>query len=401
MTAPVTDLPNTFGMIAIAAWTASWVLWVLGRQYVRQGMPLAIASTALLGLSYLGLALHGTLEWAGQQVFSRVMASAALAAFTIALQRFRQSREWQRDSATVLIPLLGSLALAALFLPKDPSAFHRMHAVIAALQTAYTLVVLAGMRSNTPGPGWVLVTVATTAQLLALLPLILLHDRPSAAFEQHGLPGSTPVWWVVVGLLLYLALAGTSIGFLVMQRDREAANAPQRAELDPLTQLPRRTAWLRTLGRAADAARSDNKPVAVMLIDIDHFRRFNGRHGHLLGDQAIRSLADVLKQQSRGRDVVARFGGDAFILVLPSTNSDEALTMAQRLVRAIRNLPILPTGGERLGVTVSIGIHSCIPAKGEGCAPLVAAAEAALRKAKSTGRDRVVLSAPPPLATGV
>ena len=110
------DFLTAFGMIALAAWTVTWVMWILGRQHWRQGMAEAVLSTALCGFAYACFALQSRLGMVELQVTAKILISAAIAAFTIALQRFRQSTDWKRDAAIVVLPLIGSLALVPLYL---------------------------------------------------------------------------------------------------------------------------------------------------------------------------------------------------------------------------------------------------------------------------------------------
>ena len=388
------DFLTAFGMIALAAWTVTWVMWILGRQHWRQGMAEAVLSTALCGFAYACFALQSRLGMVELQVTAKILISAAIAAFTIALQRFRQSTDWKRDAAIVVLPLIGSLALVPLYLPGNLIGFNRMQTVITVLQTLCTLQVLYRMRANTPGLGWLLVTAMTFLQIASIVPLVFVKDRPSPDLGTDMPLGSLLAMWGLC-LMLFLKLVVTSIGFLIMLRDRQAALERHKALLDPLTQLPNRAALVRGIVKAIAMSIQKNKSLAVLVMDIDHFKRFNDQHGHLAGDQVIQMVARILQQQSRGIDMVARYGGEEFVLVLPETLPHEAKIMAERVSRAIRTTPLILSSGEELRVTVSVGIHAGIPAQGASWEPLVSAADAAMYIAKRSGRDRVVVAAAP------
>ena len=385
------DFLTAFGMTALAAFTVSWVMWILGRQYGRQGMTLAIVSTATCGVAYTCFALQSRLGIMELQVTAKILISVAISAFTIALQHFRQNPDLRRDSFTLLGPFLASLALAMVYLPGDLPSFNRMQTVVTVVQSLGTLRVLFRMRPNTPGMGWKLVTVALLGQLLSIIPLVFVKDRASPDMGA-GIPLASLLAMWALCLVLFLKLVVTSVGFLIMLRDRHASLERYKALLDPLTQLPNRTALVRDLKRAMDAASRSEKPLSVMVLDIDHFKRFNDQHGHLAGDQVIQMVARILKQQSRDRDVISRYGGEEFVLVLPDTAPHEAQAMAQRLCHAIRNTPLTLASGEELRVTVSVGIHADVPTAGLAWEPLVDAADAAMYRAKRSGRDRVVIS---------
>ncbi|QIL83223.1 GGDEF domain-containing protein [Diaphorobacter sp. HDW4A] len=386
------DFLTAFGMTALAAFTVSWVMWILGRQHWRQGMSQAVLSTLMCGVAYTCFALQSKLGIMALQVTAKILISVAIAAFTIALQRFRQSTHWPRDWATIVLPIAGSLFLAALYVPKDLPGFNRMQTVITVLQTFSTLQVLYRMRPSTPGIGWTLVTASVYGQILSIVPLVFVKDRPSPGVSADMPLASLIAMWALC-LVLFLKLVVTSIGFLIMLRDRQAALEQHKAMLDPLTQLNNRTALIRDMTKAMNIAARNEKPLSVMIMDIDHFKRVNDKFGHLAGDQVIQLVARVLQQQSRGKDVVSRYGGEEFVLVLPDTLPHEALIAAQRMCRAIRNTPLVLPSGEKLNVTVSVGIFSDVPVLGAHWEPMVEAADAAMYRAKRSGRDRVVISA--------
>lgn len=387
------DLLTAFGMMALTAFMLAWVLWMLGRQQWRQGMSQAVLSGALFGVAYLFLALQSTLGAVGLQATSKALISAAIATFTLALQRFRQSTDPARDAAAVLLPLLGSLALAVMFLPKDLAAFNRMQGIVTLLQTAYTLTVLYRMRASTPGTGWLLVTGATCVQLASMLPLAFSSHRSSSSpmFDADATLGGIAFMWAMC-LTQFLALSVPLIGFLVMQHNRQAALERDKADLDPLTQLLTHKALLRDMGRLMESSKQSSKPLSVLMLDIDHFKRFNEQHGHLAGDRLIQQISRILQQQSRGKDIVSRCGGEEFVLVLPDTDPHEAQIAAQRFCRAIRNTPLMLASEEKLNATVSVGIHSGVPAAKVNGESLIAAANAAMLNAKRSGRDRVAVA---------
>ena len=143
-------------------------------------------------------------------------------------------------------------------------------------------------------------------------------------------------------------------------------------------------------------------PLSVALIDIDHFKAVNDTHGHLAGDAALRALSDVLREQLRGYDVVGRFGGEEFVVLLPQTSEADALLIAERLRThvAAMSIPLTPGASPEACVrlTVSIGVTALDAAGGE-LTDLLTAADAALYYAKQTGRNKThVAGASVPLA---
>ena len=131
--------------------------------------------------------------------------------------------------------------------------------------------------------------------------------------------------------------------------------------------------------------------MSLLLIDIDHFKHINDRHGHLVGDQVLREVAAAVRAVlARSTDVLVRFGGEEFIVMLPHAEIDGAFEVAQRVKAHIEQVSMHSTG-EQLSVRVSIGVASTRPAPGAEPLQLIEQADAALYRAKQTGRNRIVI----------
>jgi len=131
--------------------------------------------------------------------------------------------------------------------------------------------------------------------------------------------------------------------------------------------------------------------VALVLIDVDHFKRFNDSHGHLGGDDALRAVAATLRANVRAVDRVCRFGGEEFALVLPTSDVETARVTAERIRAGIAGLAIELAGGETARVTVSLGV-AVYPGDGTTPEDLLGSADAALYQSKAQGRDRVTVA---------
>ena len=168
------------------------------------------------------------------------------------------------------------------------------------------------------------------------------------------------------------------------------AKLNQMVELDALTGLVNRRGLDRLLHAEIAAARRDQQPLTVMLCDLDHFKRYNDTWGHLMGDQALRQIGSLLRQVCvRPRDVPARFGGEEFALVLPSTPRTGAMTFARALSQMLRHMQIRPPEASNSWViTLSGGITTCVPDEHTSAESLLMRADQALYAAKAQGRDR-------------
>lgn len=151
-----------------------------------------------------------------------------------------------------------------------------------------------------------------------------------------------------------------------------------------------------TLEREANAeigrAIRTHSSLAMMLVDLDHFKAINDRYGHLAGDKVLRAVAGSMSVQLREYDLLARFGGDEFALLLPQTDMDEAIRTAHRLRRRLAELTV-PSGPDVIHTTVSIGV-SHLSSADQDVTDLLAAADVALYRAKARGRDRVEVDTP-------
>ncbi len=169
-------------------------------------------------------------------------------------------------------------------------------------------------------------------------------------------------------------------------RDSEAALA-DLARRDRLTGLLNRRAYDEAIADAFARRQRLNEDVAILLLDIDHFKRINDTHGHAAGDEVLRAIAATVTAQVRQIDNVCRIGGEEFVVILHDANRSVAATMAER-VRAAVERDAIPVDGAAIAVTVSIGV--AIASDDGNAAALLARADAALYEAKQGGRNRVV-----------
>ncbi len=159
---------------------------------------------------------------------------------------------------------------------------------------------------------------------------------------------------------------------------------------DPLTGLYNRRHMEDFMARECRRAQRQRRPVSFMMADVDHFKRFNDKHGHQAGDALLAGLANTLQQRLRGDDIACRYGGEEFIVILPGASLENVVQRAEGLRRLVADdLRIIYDGDELPGVTLSIGVSS-FPVHGLNGEQCIRAADDALYRAKLAGRDRVV-----------
>ncbi|MEN5237885.1 MULTISPECIES: diguanylate cyclase [Pseudomonas] len=160
----------------------------------------------------------------------------------------------------------------------------------------------------------------------------------------------------------------------------------QKAMIDPLTGLPNRAAWSERVDQEVLDWHENGGHLAMAILDLDHFKRINDGYGHLAGDKVLKIVADQLRKRLRGRDFIARFGGEEFVLLLPQTSPPAAVQVAEALRAAIEACPF-HFKGERVVITTSIGLSAFRP--GERGDQVLKRADEALYRAKDKGRNRV------------
>jgi diguanylate cyclase (GGDEF)-like protein len=170
------------------------------------------------------------------------------------------------------------------------------------------------------------------------------------------------------------------------------------ASLDGLSGLANRRGFDRQLEREWQFAAEHRKPIALMMVDVDHFKLFNDRYGHVAGDTCLRAVGETLSLVTIEEAVlVARYGGEEFALLLPGLTVDRAVALAQEARKRVEDLLISHSEAPCGHVTVSIGVESMVPEKSQTAADLVEAADDALYAAKRRGRNIVVARMPAPL----
>lgn len=162
---------------------------------------------------------------------------------------------------------------------------------------------------------------------------------------------------------------------------------------DPLTKLYNRRHFDAVISEEIARSQRTQMPLSILMIDIDHFKSVNDNYGHPFGDECLRQVATVLRENAqRAGDIAARFGGEEFILALPAVDTEQAKIVAER-IRSKTEALVLMHGQQPVKVTLSIGIASAIFSRDMSIEPLISAADHALYQAKNNGRNQVVVNA--------
>ena len=199
---------------------------------------------------------------------------------------------------------------------------------------------------------------------------------------------------MVIGLFLsFMVIILTSVGFLVLQKDRAEQAATKLAVTDPLTGTFNRRTFLDLAEKEIARARRSQAPLSLVMFDLDHFKKVNDRYGHVAGDYVLKRFVEVTQLCLRQEDLLVRYGGEEFCLLLPDTDVGDAVALAERIRAATEYAMFIFDEGQseqRIHVTVSGGVAKL--GADARIDTLVARADEALYAAKNAGRNQIAVA---------
>lgn len=351
---------------ALSAWALSkqvqagaWTLLALGGAGV---VPEALALPGGYALLFAGVAIEGGASWqeAGRDGWRRPTLLAGALAILVFLLCYLVDEQGLRSLAASL--LLGALylncaaALAAGW--RQASLLQRFLALVTAVLAL--LVAARGLSVLLLPGGW------------RWLSSELLRQFSSAA--------------------LYLLMLANAFGVLLLGRERLGRELARLEVVDPLTDVPNRRGFFQALAPWMALARRPGQPTALVVFDLDGFKRINDSYGHPAGDVVLSALVEACKRQLRDSDLLGRVVGVEFAILLPRTSLQDAAMVAERM-RAAIEVQRVKTERAMISLTASFGVTDI--RADDSTVTLLARADEALRAAKEGGRNRVALAAPP------
>lgn len=324
-------------------------------------------------------------------LLSNVLSVGTLALQALALARFQEGRAPPLLRRLLWAPVLVA-ALVALLLQHHHQLRTLSHGVLILLQSLLLLVMVCHRRP----PG----AMARGRQLLAigLVLLVLAVGMRLVVIAMSGDWENPLMVSVAAQNLTYLAVLGVAVlntmGFVLMQKERALDLQREEATHDALTGAANRRALNEALERGLSRATRSGQPVALLMVDIDWFKTVNDSFGHQVGDGVLRGLVLRLQARLRQYDLLARFGGEEFVVLLPDTDSAGARALAEDLRREVAATPFR-VDGLVIPITVSLGVGALQPTGAPAEADrLLGEADDALYLAKQNGRNRVEVAAP-------
>jgi len=364
-------------MMAAAMAVVGW-----GRR--REGLSHWAAGLLINALGHMLILLRGQIPDLLSIVGGNLLLTCVLVVMIAAIYRFQgRPQPWPLLAAT---PLL-AMGCVVVFVDNYPARVVVMGLVIG-LQAVWALVAALEHRHSTVGRGqWLLVAgLGTEALVLGGRAVLALSANEAATSILQSSTLQTLTFMSTFAVVLV-----SSMGFVFMSRDRADESNRVMAALDPLTGVANRRSLIAALDRDVARAVRMREPIALMMVDIDHFKDVNDQYGHPAGDQVLCNVVQVLRQRVRAQDLVGRYGGEEFMVVLPDTGLAGAEQLARELCKAVEVSRCQVEGleGQGISVTVSIGLFGGRLESGDSWDMLIAAADRALYQAKENGRNRV------------
>jgi diguanylate cyclase (GGDEF)-like protein len=351
-----------------------------------------IVATIAHPIGFALIALREVLSDWWTSVLANTLIALSFAAFAISLRIFNGSPQ-RRERLYALVA--ATSALASYYSYADPDLPLRLGSI----SIVYALLLGASARAIYR-KGQVRTSIThITGGLFALGTLLMAWRGASYLFLPWAIPASvfvvSPMQVAAYGLGGLLPVVST-IGFLLMCTEFNQQELAKAASLDYLTGICNRRAIEDLATRSIHAARRHGIPMAMMIIDVDHFKRINDEFGHQGGDAALIETVKRIRDSLRSEDLVGRLGGEEFVAVMPNTDGQSALAAAERMRSAFADVPMRIGEGD-ITITVSVGVV-VLDAQDQQYTHLLRRADRAMYAAKAAGRNKVMLDGVSPLS---
>ncbi|HXS53713.1 MAG TPA: GGDEF domain-containing protein [Usitatibacter sp.] len=374
------DVPTLWAFLALADGSLAAVVGVGLGSRARAG---SLAWTAALAARALAFLLFlsplepraGTLAVAaGLLALSMTLQGAALAA----VDR-RSLPGWIHTAA------IAAVAVPTALVASDPSSALLLGGLVMGTLLAGDALLAWGVHGSRSFARGVLAACFAAASVVFIVRGVAggVSGDPMQAFDA---PSSAQALAYLVAAMSAIA---SSFAFLLLHEERAEAQALRLATLDPVTGAYNRRTFHEIAEREMSRARRAGQPLSIVMLDVDHFRAINEKHGQRTGDLVLQALAEVLRKALRKEDMLVRYGGEEFLVLLPDVPGPGAVIVAGRLRKAVAGAP-LQVGALELPATVSAGVAARLDEGPESVDTLVQRADEALALAKRRGRNRVV-----------
>jgi diguanylate cyclase (GGDEF)-like protein len=377
------DLRTLLFLVAVADLMVAAVLWLGAGRRLKHGVALWIASLFARALA-VGVLAAG-IEPQG--------AAIAVSAGVLALSMTLQAAALLAYDARHLPALVHTAVMAAVAVPFALLVGDPVNGVLFGGLVFGTLLVLLaaiGLQvrptvSGREGARGVLVASFALGALAFFMRgfAVMLTADPLQAFANPG------TFQSAVFVVACAAAIVASFAFQLLHKERAEGEAVRLATMDPLTGAYNRRTFHEIAERELSRARRAGQPLSIIIVDIDHFKPVNESYGNRVGDEVLQKIADIVRSALRKEDMLVRYGGEEFLVMLPDVPGPGAVVVAGRIRKAVE-AEALHVGGHDVPVTVSVGVSARLDEGPESIENLLARADEALSLAKQRGRNRVV-----------
>jgi diguanylate cyclase (GGDEF)-like protein len=344
-----------------------------------------ITATLLHPLGFLLIGLRDLISPWWSSVLANALIGSAFAAFAIALRTFNGSPQ-RRERLYLLVAVTAALATYYTYVDEN------LPLRLGTISIVYAMLLGSSARAIYRRGQPLNAITNVTGGLFLIGTLVMAYRGAMYLFVPLPIPYSvfvvTPLQVMAYALGGLLPVVST-VGFLLMCTEFSQQELAKAARLDYLTGICNRRAIEDLAGRSIAAARRHGIPLAMMIIDVDHFKRINDEFGHEGGDAALIETVKRIRDSLRTEDLVGRLGGEEFVAVMPNTDGQAALAAAERMRSSFSDEPMFIGGGD-ITITVSVGV-AVLDARDQQYSHLLRRADRAMYAAKTAGRNKVML----------
>ena len=381
----IAHTPTLFACVALVATIMAFCLILVGQFNQRDGLLTIGFGLLAHALAYIGYTLYGHAPLWLTYGAANTLLAVALAFYGASVFRIVELRVcwWQIFAPAALMLVL----MVSLIDTLEP----RMLAATLVLMVQCALIIY-WTRRYIPAQGRarMLLIIGSSISLIGLGMRVVAIIGGGAAEMRYDVSNLKQTISVSIGTFTAMMI---SLGLVLLAKERSESLFQRLALRDVLTGILNRRAVLEQFSKELERARRDASYLAVAMVDIDHFKQINDVYGHLAGDEVICHCVNQLTQRIRESDSIGRYGGEEFLVLLPHTNPENAVTVLDQLRASVAESPAR-FGEASISLRISIGVCCVVPNEDDTTASLLARADAALYEAKGLGRN-TLCSAPP------